>query len=136
VQNVIPESEWTPGESWTTVISGFAGTTTGAPLLININVPIGAVNPGQFACQPVVDGNWAGSYASQSVVNGFTKEGAISAVAPWGASVSWMQWSSSRLYASIPAGEHQFSVRCAVTAQGSFVGAAGSMLSRSVIEVR
>jgi hypothetical protein len=136
VQNLIPGSEWAPGTAWTTVLSGFAGTTTGGPLLIRVTIPIGAVNPGLFTCQPIVDDVWAGSYAFPQVDNDFHKEGAVSAVAPWGDSRALMSWSSSRVYTDVPAGQHQFAVQCATSVDGSFVGLASSLQSFSVTEVR
>ena len=134
-QNLIPESEWVPGTSWTTVMSGFIGTTSGGPLLIQMNIPINASGPGLLACQPTVDGNWAGSYFGPAVSDDFRKEGVLSAAAPWGDTVSRMQWSTSRVYASIPAGLHQFAVQCATDSSGSFVGTSVSMLSLSVVEL-
>ncbi len=134
-QNLIPESEWVPGTSWTTVMSGFIGTTSGGPLLIQMNIPINASGPGLLACQPTVDGKWAGSYFGPAVSDDFRKEGVISAVAPWGDTVSRMQWSTSRVYSSIPAGLHQFAVQCASDSSGSFVGTSVSMLSLSVVEL-
>jgi hypothetical protein len=136
-QNVVPTGEWIPGTSWTTVMNGFTGRTTGGALLVRVNIPITAKNPGRLACHTTVDGNWVGSYAfPQTLPDDFHKEGAISAAAPWGASESWMLWSSSRVYGSVPAGEHHFAVQCATSAEGSFVGIAGPMLSLSVIELR
>jgi hypothetical protein len=118
-------------------MDGFTGRTAGGALLVRVNIPITAKNPGLLACHTTVDGNWVGSYAfPETLPDDFHKEGAISAVAPWGASESWMLWSSSRVYGSVPAGEHQFAVQCATSAEGSFVGIAGPMLSLSVIELR
>src|SRR6185295_9936430 len=51
VQNVIPQEEWSPGLSWTTVMTGFSGTTTGHPVMIQLTVPVTARNPGVLACQ-------------------------------------------------------------------------------------
>ena len=136
-KNLVPETEWIPGTSWTTAMNGFSGTTTGAPLLIQVHIPIVANSPGLLACQPSVDGKWAGSYEFlPEVSNNFYKEGVISATAPWGAALTWMLWSSSRVYASIDAGAHQFAVQCATNSQNSFVGMAGTMLSLSVFEIR
>ncbi len=135
-QNIIPGSEWAPSTAWTTVLSGFAGTTTGGPLLIHVTIPIGAINPGLFSCRPIVDDVWAGSYELPQVDSDFHKEGAVSAVAPWGDSRTLMSWSSSRVYAGVPAGAHQFAVQCATNVDGSFVGLPSSLLSLSVIEVR
>lgn len=136
-QNLIPESEWVLGTSWTTVMNGFRGTTSGGPLLIQVNIPISASSPGLLACQPTVDGNWAGSYSlGQAVSDDFHKEGVVSAVAPWGSRASQMQWSTSRVYASIPAGPHQFAVQCATDSSESFFGTSVSMLSFSVVELR
>jgi hypothetical protein len=81
-------------------------------------------------------GNWAGVYAfPQAVQNDFYKEGVMSAVAPWGNALSWMSWSTSRVYASIRSGPHQFAVQCATDSSGSFVGTSVSMLSFSVVEL-
>ena len=132
----MPESDWVPGTTWTTVLSGFTGSTTGGPLLIQVSIPIAAINPGLFACQPTVDEAWVGSFAFPQVADDFQKEGAVSAVAPWGAARTLMSWSSSRVYIGVPAGSHQFAVQCAVNADGSFMGVAASLLSFSVVEQR
>ena len=119
------------------MLAGFKGITSGGALLIQVNIPINATSPGLLACQPTVDGNWAGSFSFITVdPDDFQKEGVVSAVAPWGGTVSRMQWSTSRVYESIPAGPHQFAVQCATDSTGSFVGAAVSMLSFSVVELR
>ena len=110
-------------------MSGFIGTTSGGPLLIHVSIPINATLPGLLACQPTVDGKWAGSYGfGQAVPDDFRKEGVMSAVRPWGSTASRMLWSTSRVYASIPAGLHQFGVQCATDSAGSFVGNSVSML--------
>src|SRR6185436_19527412 len=113
VQNVIPDEVWAPGLAWTTVMSGVAGTTAGRPLLIQVTIPVTATNPGLIACQPTIDGAWAGAFAMTppSGAADFSKEGTLSAIAPWGATTTSMIWRSSRVYASIPAGLHQFSVQ-------------------------
>jgi hypothetical protein len=137
VENLIPETTWVPGTAWTTVMNGFIGTTSGGPLVIRVHIPVTATRPGLFGCQPTVDGIWAGSYAFPQVTAGNSSaEGVVSAVRPWGAAVTSMAWSTSRVYASIPAGPHQFAVQCATNSDGSFVGTTGSMLSLSVIEFR
>jgi hypothetical protein len=117
-------------------MDGFVGTTSGGRLFMHINIPITASAPGLLACQPTVDGNWAGIYEfPQALQYDFYKEGVVSAIAPWGNTVTWVWWSTSRVYASIPAGSHQFSVQCAMSSPGAFSGTSGSMLSFSVTEL-
>ena len=108
--------------------SGFSGTTHGYPLLIQVSVPLYNLN-GNVACQPAVDGAWAGAPAFPSSVSGdVMKEGFVTAL-------GYVTWSSARIYTNIPPGNHQFAIQC--WAAGTvFFATPTAVVSMSVIELQ
>ncbi|MFN0061721.1 MAG: hypothetical protein ACKVPX_04300 [Myxococcaceae bacterium] len=86
--------------------SSFTANTSGGTLevFMDITAHIGSVSA-QFACRPLVDGEWMGVRAGIS--NGRRAEGVVE-LSP---GVHFM-WSKTRLYRGIPSGAHRFSIEC------------------------
>jgi hypothetical protein len=108
--------------------SGFPGSTQGNPLLIQVAVPLYS-NGGLVACQPAVDGKWAGTWAFPTV-NATDQYKDM-----FYANTGYITWSSSRVYGSIPAGNHWFAVQCLAAGQ-VFFPSTNAVISMSVIELR
>jgi hypothetical protein len=108
--------------------SGFPGTTQGYPLLIDVAVPLYS-NLGNVACQPAIDGKWAGIYAFPT----------INAADPmkemFFANSGYVTLSTVRVYSNVPAGNHWFSIQCWAAGQVYFPSA-NTLISLSVIEMR
>jgi hypothetical protein len=107
--------------------SGFPGTTQGNPLLIQVSVPLYS-NAGNVACQPAVDGKWAGVSAFPSINPNDTMKDMFFAIS------GYVTWSSARVYSDIPPGNHWFSIQCYAAGQVSFPSA-NTLVSMSVIEM-
>jgi Collagen triple helix repeat (20 copies) len=108
--------------------SGFPGNTQGSPLLIDVAVPLYS-NLGNVACQPAIDGKWAGAYAFPTInAADPTKDVFLT-------SSGYVTWSSVRVYSNVPAGSHWFSIQCWAAGQVSFPSS-NTLVSLSVIEMR
>ena len=108
--------------------SGFPGNTQGYPLLIDVAVPLYS-NFGNVACQPAIDGKWAGAYAFPTInAADPTKDVFLT-------SSGYVTWSSVRVYSNVPAGSHWFSIQCWAAGQVSFPSS-NTLVSLSVIEMR
>jgi hypothetical protein len=77
----------------------------GGPLVINVDLSVFAAVTQTFSCRPMVDGMWAGQYGGYPYSAKWT-EGLN------GSTYGWSQWSKSRLYRGIPAGQHTLTVEC------------------------
>ena len=116
-------------QTFTTVNgSGFPGSTQGNPLLIQVALPL-YNNGGNVACQPAIDGKWAGTWAFPT----------ITATDPlkdlFYANSGYFTWQSSRVFSSVPAGSHWFSIQCWAAGQ-VFFPSTNALISMSVIELR
>ncbi len=138
---LVGSAAWTPGpaNTWLTLPnSGFSGSTTGGPLLIHTQVPL-IVGPNtSVSCQPLIDGEWAGTLGLITTglypyADSYYREGTISNP---GFAWIWTVWSSARVYTSIPSGTHTFAVQCQQTATGSLEIISASLLSVTVMEMR
>jgi hypothetical protein len=108
--------------------SGFPGTTQGYPLLIDVAVPLYS-NSGQVACQPAIDGKWAGASA-------FPTLNAADPMKEMFFQISgYITWSTVRVYTNVPAGNHWFSIQCSAAGQ-VFFPSSNTLISLSVIEMR
>jgi hypothetical protein len=108
--------------------SGFPGTTQGYPLLIDVAVPLYS-NTANVACQPAIDGKWAGAYAFPTITaSDPMKEMFI-------ATSGYVTWSTARVYSNVPAGNHWFSIQCWAAGQ-VFFPSSNTLISLRVIEMR
>jgi hypothetical protein len=108
--------------------SGFPGTTLGAPLLIQISVPV-FVNGGNVACQPAVDSKWVGFYSFPSINPADPMKDMFVATN------GYYTLSSSHIYANVPPGNHWFTVQC--WAAGTvWYPTVNTLVSMSVVELR
>jgi hypothetical protein len=136
---LVGAQNWTPGAlvqvpnlpntgTFTTLAgSGFVGTTHGGPLLIQVLAPF-VSNGGTVACQPSIDGLWAGSKAFPAIDPfNVTKEGFFGGT-------GYVLWSTSRVYSNVAAGVHQFSIQCWIAGPVSYVSAT-AVASITVIEM-
>ena len=106
--------------------SGFPGTTHGYPLLIQVSVPL--YNNGNVACQPAVDGKWAGVYAFPLINPADPMKDMFLA------NNGFATWSSARIYTNIPSGNHQFTIQC--WAAGTvYIPTPNTLVSMSVFEL-
>jgi hypothetical protein len=115
---------------WTTIP---AATVTfvseGGPLLINLDLSVFADGGQTFSCRPMLDGTWAGEYGQYPVTALWTEGLNYS---PYG----WNQWSKSRVYTGVPAGQHTLTVQCVKdTTTAMQVGHAVVPQSVSVLEM-
>jgi hypothetical protein len=110
--------------------SGFAGSTQGNPLLIQATVPLLNSSTGGMACQPAIDGKWAGTweFPNPNAAADVYKDGII-------ANLGYVTWTSSRVWSNVPAGSHWFSIQCWVGGQVSFPSYY-ALISMSVTELR
>jgi hypothetical protein len=108
--------------------SGFPGTTQGYPLLIEVAVPL-YNNAGNVACQPAIDGKWAGAYAFPGINAADTMKDM------YFANTGYVTWSSVRVYSNVPPGAHWFSIQCSAAGQVMFPSP-NTLISLSVIEMR
>jgi hypothetical protein len=120
---------WTAGTvigvgTWTTLAgSQFTATTNGGDLLVFMSIPL--LGSGSHStCRPMIDGSWAGSYASLplSPNEPYWTEGLVLTN-----SSGWALWAPTKLYRSIPAGSHTFSVQCATNTGTLTIGNAGTI---------
>lgn len=113
--------------------SGFTGVTRGGPLLVVVNTIFDGSAPRiQSACQPLVDGQWAGAYAPLADASGDALNYVEGVVVWQGGLQPWMR---SRVYPGIPAGSHRFSLRCYADASGLPTGV-GFASSLAVVELQ
>lgn len=85
--------------------------TSGGPLLIGMGLSL--VNGSHSACRPLIDGQWAATYAGeQDPGTPYWPAGLIYT------SGVWDKWSETRLYVGVPAGPHTFLIQC-VTDSGT-----------------
>ena len=132
------DTAWDSGVSFTSgawhqvPASAIAGTMThGGPLLINMNINL---NGGSHStCRPLVDGQWAGSFAGYPQAPGgvFWTEGLLGTGDGY-----WHQWNSARIYRSIPAGLHTFSIECATDGGTLTVGTGNVFSNWNAVEMR
>ena len=108
--------------------SGFPGTTQGYPLLIEVAVPLYS-NLGNVACQPAIDGKWAGAYAFPTINAADPMKDQFFAIS------GYVTLSSVRVYSNVPPGNHWFSIQCWAAGQLSFPSS-NTLISLSVIEMR
>ena len=86
-----------------------------------------------FACQPTIDGVWAGASTFPSLVNSLQKEG----VQSLGYNANNMIWSTTRVYTGIASGLHTFAVQCwGQATYGAYAGTGSALASLTVIEIR
>ena len=115
------------GTFTTLVGSGFVATTHGGPLFIYVVAPF-VSNGGTVACQPAIDGVWAGAKAFPAMDPfNLTKEGFFGGT-------GYVIWSTSRVYSNVPAGSHQFSIQCWVAGPVSYISTT-TVASLTVIEM-
>jgi hypothetical protein len=121
----------TPKAVWTTVPGATVSfVSAGGPLLINLDLFLYANQGGQqFSCRPMVDDIWAGQYGLYPVAALWTEGMNFN-------EYGWKQWSKSRVYKGVPAGEHTLSVQCLKDSDISMqVGHANVPQSVSVLEM-
>ena len=124
---------------WAVAGSDFSGSTTGGPLMVNMGISLMGGN--NATCALFVDSLWAGEYGG--LPKGPTPN------APWwreglmhmfiaGTSGDWRQWAPTRVYPGVPAGTHDFQVRCATDLLTLQVNNAGGSIQSyiSVIELK
>jgi hypothetical protein len=109
--------------------STFSATTTGGRLLIEVNAILAqtystAGIARALICQPNIDGVWAGSNAFGPTFADFFMSTPESLTT---------FWSTSRVYSSIPAGPHTFSLACA--SLGGTFGLTSTPISFTVLEL-
>jgi hypothetical protein len=90
--------------------SSLLATTSGGTLLIQMNISM--VGGGHSSCAPFVDNVWAGSFfplpsTTPTTVAPSWREGLMQT-----GTGGWHDWSPTRVYPSVPAGQHTFDVRC------------------------
>jgi hypothetical protein len=108
--------------------SGFPGTTHGSPLFIQLSVPL-FNSSGNVACQPAIDGLWAGVNAFPSINPADPmKEGFL-------AGNDFMTWATARVYTNIPPGHHEFTMQCWV-AGTVYLPSPNSLVSMIVMELQ
>ena len=119
-----------PSVTWTTVPGATVSfVSDGGPLLINLDLSIFADGGQTFSCRPMVDGTWAGEYGQYPVTALWTEGLNFS---PYG----WNQWSKSRVYKGVPAGNHTLTLQCVKdTATPMQVGHSVVPQSISVLEM-
>jgi hypothetical protein len=85
-------------------LSGSALTQTlhGGALLVFLDIAVSPTFAGTIVCVPLIDDAWAGSFV-QSPPAAPEAPVSISAAA---------RWSRTRVYANVPAGDHEIAVRC------------------------
>ena len=108
--------------SWSTVSgSQFTATTYGGDLEISMNV---FINGGSHStCQPIIDGQWAGSYAGlPNPGDPYWKEGLT-----YTGATGWHNWNPTRIYPNVPAGSHAFAIQCATDSGTAGICNAGSV---------
>jgi hypothetical protein len=110
----LPDGSWMIPAGGLTQVPGspFTAVTSGGPLEITATVGGVGITPGsQAACQPTVDGVWAGLPAFQIIPPPYVEgmETNRSAV------FIYTSWSRSRVYTNITAGTHEFALQCWAT---------------------
>jgi len=116
-------------------------TTSGGPLLITTNLPMIAYRTDSsaptptFACEPRIDGVWAGTFGALPGTDMYLREGRHASL-PSGSSELSDNWSRSRLYPGVPAGTHTLTVYCRVFTSSVVVTfcSGGQSCSLSVVE--
>jgi hypothetical protein len=134
------ESGGGDGSDFTLPGSTFSVTTTGGPLLITMNVAMLARRttsgfPPEVACEPQIDGVWAGTFGGLPGTDIYTREGRHTPQ-PSGSYENWDNWSRTRLYPGVPAGTHTVAIRCRLFYASSIVAYCGGSqyCSLSVVE--
>ena len=90
------------------------------------------VDPGQyFTCRPLIDGQWAGSFAGLSWDH-HDQEGGERQV--YGGDGHHGMWNRGRIYTDIPTGSHTVTIQCDASGGNYYAGyyAQGSLLVRDV----
>jgi hypothetical protein len=118
--------------SWTSITdSTFMMQTNGGDLMITMDISLNGGSHG--TCQPIIDGQWAGSYGNLPKTNDvYWKEG-LQAVGCCGG--GWRKWTASRIYPGVPAGMHNFTVQCATDSGTMSAGEPSASSSWSVVEL-
>jgi hypothetical protein len=100
--------------------------TTGATLLVQMDLSL--VNGSHGTCRPMIDGQWAGDFGGlpKSGSDPYWTEG-LMAVGCCGN--GWRRWTSSRIYADVPTGNHTFTVQCATDSGVMQLSSSGSVFS-------
>ena len=134
------ESGGGDGSDFTLPGSTFSVTTTGGPLLITMNVAMLARRttsgfPPEVACEPQIDGVWAGTFGGLPGTDISTREGRHTPQ-PSGSYENWDNWSRTRLYPGVPAGTHTVAIRCRLFYASAIVAYCGGSqyCSLSVVE--
>jgi hypothetical protein len=96
----------TASSVWTAIAPATVSfVSEGGPLLINLDLFIFADGGQTFGCRPMLDGIWAGDYGQYPKTALWTEGLNYS---PYG----WNQWSKSRVYRGVPAGQHTLTIEC------------------------
>ncbi|MBI4702884.1 MAG: collagen-like protein [Deltaproteobacteria bacterium] len=120
----------TSGNGWVTITgSAFSAKTNGGPLQITVNTYL--QNGSHATCQPIIDGQWAGSFGGlPDYGSPYWREG-LTCSSCW--SGNWVPWNKTRVYPGVGAGTHNFAVQCATDGGTLYVCNAGSVGCQIVV---
>jgi len=104
--------------------------TSGGDLEITLNVMWNMTQPTAVACEPVIDGVWAGTYGGlpDGSPPPYWREGAVEVSnSNFNSSepiTSFLPWFKTRIYPGIPAGMHVITAQCYTNTGSGEVGPA------------